>query len=259
MNPPNAADSAVGLRLLQARESAGHSLAEMSAQTHMPSRVLSALEQGDWSELGAPVYVRGQLRAYARALGVSLNEAVLPAGRVTRSAPALVCHVHVPRYQHMAESLGRRLVYIVMTIALVVPVWLATRTHQDGLTTAPLDVPGNSSTSVQADGGRTALVASFAPLPAESAPVPAPLQVEFAGESWMQLYAADGSLATRTLLHAGEHRDLGVSDARTVVLGNAKAVRVLREGQPVDLARYTQANVARFTLSSDGSLAPVAP
>lgn len=259
MNEPNATDSAVGLRLLQARESAGHSLAEMSAQTHMPAHVLDALEQGDWSQLGAPVYVRGQLRGYARALGVSLNEAVLPAGRVTRSAPALVCHVHVPRYQHMAESLGRRLVYIIMTIALVVPVWLATRTHQDGLTTAPLDVPTGSSSFAQPDGGRTALVASIAPLSSTAAPLPAPMRVEFAGDSWLQVYGADGALLQRGLVHAGDSRELPAGASTRVVLGNAKAANLLREGQTVDLTPYIRANVARFTLSSDGSLAPVSP
>ena len=43
-----------------------------------------------------------------------------------------------------------------------------------------------------------------------------------------------------------------------LVLGNAAAVEVQQAGSTVDLTPYKRANVARFTVSSDGSLAPVA-
>jgi cytoskeleton protein RodZ len=43
-----------------------------------------------------------------------------------------------------------------------------------------------------------------------------------------------------------------------VVIVNTSSVSVQRNGQPVDLAPYARSNVARFTVSSDGSLAPVA-
>jgi cytoskeleton protein RodZ len=43
-----------------------------------------------------------------------------------------------------------------------------------------------------------------------------------------------------------------------VKLGNVDAVEVKRAGVAVDLEPFSRANVARFTLSSDGSLAPVA-
>jgi cytoskeleton protein RodZ len=40
------------------------------------------------------------------------------------------------------------------------------------------------------------------------------------------------------------------------VIGNATAARVQRDGRVVDLAPYSHSNVARFTVSSDGSLVP---
>lgn len=252
----NATDSAVGGRLKQARDAAGYTLADMARQTHMPMRALQALEDGRWSEIGAPVFVRGQLRAYARALGVGLEDEALPAGRVTTSAPALVCHVHVPRYRHVAESLGRRAIYVVLTAALVIPVWLATRTHPD-VPVASLDVAPASMGAAGETAPRTALVASIASLPAS--PVAMPVRIEFSGDSWIQLFAANGAVVEERLLRAGDRRDLDPAGLRRVVLGNSAVVRVLRNGQAVDLAPYTRANVARFTLSSDGSLAPVLP
>lgn len=258
MTNPHAADSAVGERLKKAREAAGYSLADVSARSRMPVRVLERLESGDWASLGAPVFVRGQVRAYARVLGLTLDDHALPSPLTTSQIPSLVSHAHVPRYRHVAENLGRRAVYIVLTAALVVPVWLATRGHFQGQdpSVAPLDLPAASGPT-QAD-GPTPMVASIAALPA--APEPrAGLVLEFAGESWVQLFDADGQLVESGLVAAGQQRDLVQAGVARVVLGNASAVRMLRAGEAVDLAPYSQANVARFTLSSDGSLAPIAP
>ena len=41
------------------------------------------------------------------------------------------------------------------------------------------------------------------------------------------------------------------------VMGNAEAVSVRLQGQPVDLTPYVRANVVRFAVSSEGSLQPV--
>ena len=56
----------------------------------------------------------------------------------------------------------------------------------------------------------------------------------------------------------GEERSYRNGQVGRVVLGNASAVEVQQAGSTVDIAPYKRANVARFTVSSDGSLAPVA-
>lgn len=261
MSDPQAADSAVGERLRKAREAAGYSLAEVAARSRMPIRILQILESGDWSALGAPVFVRGQVRSYARVLGLTLDDQALPSPFTTSQIPSLVSHVHVPRYRHMAESLGRRAVYIVLTAALVVPIWLATRGHFDpsAPAVAPLDLPaGGIAGDAAPKAGPTPMVASIAALPTPAAAQPEAM-LRFDGESWVQMYAADGSVVERGLVKGGEQRDLARLGVVRIVLGNASAVKLLRAGQVVDLAPYSQANVARFTLSSDGSPAPIAP
>ncbi len=261
MTDPQAADSAIGERLKKAREAAGYSLGDVSARSRMPVRVLETLESGDWSALGAPVFVRGQVRSYARVLGMTLDDQALPSPFTTSQIPSLVSHSHVPRYRHVAENLGRRAVYIVLTVALVVPVWLATRGHFDanGPAVAPLDLPAvGTAEPANAVAQQRPMVASIASLPAQEAAAPA-TTLEFTGESWLQLFDDKGGVIERGLVRSGERRDLRALDASRVVLGNAAAVRVMRDGATVDLAPYSQANVARFTLSSDGSLAPIAP
>jgi cytoskeleton protein RodZ len=93
-----------------------------------------------------------------------------------------------------------------------------------------------------------------APAQRQSAPT---LSLAFEGESWVQVFAPDGSSLEKGLLDAGDRRTYDKGEVGRIVLGNTSAVRVLSAGEPVDLAPFSRANVARFTLSSDGSLAPV--
>jgi cytoskeleton protein RodZ len=78
------------------------------------------------------------------------------------------------------------------------------------------------------------------------------------GDSWVQIHAPDGKSVEQGLLKAGEERSFRAGEIGRVVLGNAAAVEVQQAGSTVDMTPYQRANVARFTVSSDGSLAPVA-
>jgi cytoskeleton protein RodZ len=98
-------------------------------------------------------------------------------------------------------------------------------------------------------------VASLAALPPREAPA---LVLEFDGDSWAQVVAPDGQVLEQALLHAGERRAYAAGEVAGVVLGTADAVHVSSRGREADLAPYLRANVARFTVSSDGSLAPAA-
>ena len=64
----------------------------------------------------------------------------------------------------------------------------------------------------------------------------------------------ESELAT---LKAGTERSFEAAQIGRVVLGNAAAVEVQTSGSTVDMTPYKRANVARFTVSSDGSLVPV--
>jgi cytoskeleton protein RodZ len=258
MTTMHSAGTVAGERLKRAREAAGYDLTEAASRMRLPAHTLDALESGEWERLGPPVFVRGQARNYARMLGICLDDEALPSPFTTTQIPSLVSHAHVPRYRHVAENLARRAVYVVLTVSLVVPIWLATRGHGDqGPAVAPLDFAPSQAASIEST-ARTPLVASIASIgaPSDSA---APVDIRFNGDSWVQLFAADGSIVEKGLLHAGDQRTLRADAVSRFVLGNAAAVDLTVHGERIDLAPYTRANVARFTLSSDGSLAPSAP
>jgi len=66
--------ASIGVRLKQAREQAGLSQEDVAASLKIPVKGIRQLESGDPSQLGAPVFVRGQLRSYARLLGVPFDD-----------------------------------------------------------------------------------------------------------------------------------------------------------------------------------------
>jgi cytoskeleton protein RodZ len=253
-----------GARLRKAREAAGLSQADVAARLKMPLRVVESLEVEDWSRLGAPVFVRGQLRSYSRLLGLTTSPMFEASGVAPVEPPTLTPRTYTRPLQRFAEQAARRFVYVVMTIAIAIPVWLATRPHLGIVShdAAPLDVPAFGTIAAPRDQADAAdephpLVASLASLPARPAAAPM-LSLHLTGDSWVEVTARDGRLLEQSLLRAGEQRSYAAGEIGSVVLGNAAAVDVRSHGQHADLAPYLRANVARFTVSSDGSLAPAA-
>ncbi|RJN15216.1 helix-turn-helix domain-containing protein [Xanthomonas vasicola] len=267
-----------GQHLREAREAAGLSVDDVAGKLRMPGHVVRSLEQEDWPRLGAPVFVRGQLRSYARLLQVDL-EPLLQQTTIAPIEPVkLVSHTHTPRVRRILESTARKAMYVVITGVFAVPVWYATRSHLDGK--APSTVSLDSmpeATKSAAPGAPTAqpapapreqpapYIASMTPVPRATADAQAPaaaaapggsLSLNFSGDSWVQILAPDGSAVEKALIRAGERRTYSPGQVGRIVLGNASAVQVQQGGSIVDVKPFQRANVARFAVSSDGSVVP---
>jgi cytoskeletal protein RodZ len=67
---------ALGERFRAARDARGLTLSDVSEQIRIRSVYLAAIEEENWTAIGAPVYVRGFLRTYARFLGLDPEEVV---------------------------------------------------------------------------------------------------------------------------------------------------------------------------------------
>ncbi|MCE7031382.1 DUF4115 domain-containing protein [Lysobacter sp. GX 14042] len=277
MNQPigediGAVGESCGARLRAARERAGLSLEDLSDRLHMPVASLRALESDDWARAGAPIFVRGQLRSYARTLAIELDPAQVERQLEGLAPPPLVSHSHVPRYRRMFEQATRRAMYIAITAVLAVPVWWTTRPHlSNEIDVRSLDVVPGARVDAPLDGQepgvveRTPVLASMggarAPAAApDKAPPPPPataadgLVLAFTGASWVEVSAPDGSVIEQALLGEGDIRSYRPGEIGEVVLGNVAAVDARNGGQAVDLSAFARANVARFALSSDGSL-----
>lgn len=80
------------------------------------------------------------------------------------------------------------------------------------------------------------------------------LSLHLVGDSWVEVIGQDGRRLEHGLLRAGAVRRFAPGSIARVSLGNAAAVEVRLNGEPTDIGAYRRANVARFTVSSDGSL-----
>lgn len=80
----------IGTTLRDARLERGLSIDEVARATRISSRFLVALEEDDYDELPAPVYVRGFLRLYAEQVGLDAEALIehLPRGLAMRVAPS---------------------------------------------------------------------------------------------------------------------------------------------------------------------------
>ncbi len=254
-----------GARLRAAREAAGLSIDDVAASLHMPARVVRSLEAEDWARLGAPVFVRGQVRSYSRLLGLT-TAPLMDALTVGQVEPAkLVSRTHIPKAQWWAEQIGRRLVYIVLTLSLVIPVWVATRQHLAGTATvegeAAQDAPVDPAAAVVPEKGaapRTVL-ASMAPVTtAVQQPVASvaasDIVLRASGKSWLEVVGQNGGTLEKGMLSAGDERRYAAGEVKRITIGNASAVQMEERGRVVDVASHARANVVRFEVSSDGSL-----
>ncbi len=255
MNTPMSNDNtaACGQRLRQAREYAGWSLEQASAQSHMPIRALTALESGDWSKLGAPVFVRGQLRSYARLLGVDADALLAEADIAPVRPVELITREYTPGWERFFNQVGSKIVYVVMTLGLAIPVYMVA-------TRSPVPEQSQQAAQIEAARGTELMPKKREPVAASLAPLPKPasaaLSFEFDGESWVQFYAPDGSTLEKGLMKAGDRRQFTAGQLGRAVVGNVSDVRVQHAGQPVDMTPWLKSNVARFAVCSDGS--PVA-
>ena len=265
MMPPNhnMGESGCGRRLREAREAAGLSVAEVAARLKMKVRIVEALEAEDWARIGAPVFIRGQLRSYSRLLGLPVEPVQMASGVAPIEPTRLVPRTHTPRMQRIADQVGGRLVYIVITALIILPVWVATQSHMGGIeeAAAPLDLSADKVAVEQRPQAPVArepstVVASMASLPQRHEAAPQ-LALRFDSDSWVQVVAPDGRNIEEALLKAGATRSYSAGEVGRMVIGNASSVEVRKGGQAVDLQPFMRANVARFTVSSDGSLTPV--
>ena len=254
-----------GALLRTARKAQGMTLEEAAQRTRIPMRTLDALESGEWERAGAGVFVRGQLRSYGRLLGLDTSSWMEEAPAV--EPPKLVSHQRTPMAQRFVDEIGRKLVYVVITLTIGIPVWLmATRSPVATLPgeTASLEVPKTVASTTaqpaaQAQGApqpqhqQAVAMASMAPVPGQAGVPAAALSIRFDGESWMQAYAPDGSVIEKGLVKAGESRSFASGQLGRITLGNASQLHVEHAGQAVDLTPYIRSDVARFAVSSDGT------
>jgi cytoskeletal protein RodZ len=232
----------LGERFRAAREARGLSLSDVSEQIRIRSVYLAAIEEENWSAIGAPVYIRGFLRTYARFLGLDPEEVVgafnsgppapgppaVAAERTPRNAPAAVPELE-EQGGRGAPVIWAAAIVAVLLVAFVVynevtmrrdgaPVPLAASSAESAL---PSNSPG--APSAEPSGG-----ASTTPGIQEG---PNSLALVLSAPSWLRV-TVDGNVSMEGTFPAGTSKTFHGKSA-LVRIGNAGGVEIFVDGKDV--------------------------
>ena len=208
----------VGQRLREAREAKGLSVEDIAAQTRIPTRHLTSLEESEWDKLPAATYSIGFAKNYAGAIGLDRTEigdqlrSEMGGSRPPTMHPEIYEAVDPARTMPKGLVLGVLGVLVVVVLALS---WLSNRSMQ-------ADEPVAEADNV---------VAATAPAaPAPAAPVPAtsgPVVLTATEPVWVDI--KDGTAVLKQgLLAAGESFQVpATAAAPTLTTGKPEALRVL--------------------------------
>lgn len=267
---PIPAGAGPGRLVRQAREKLKLSLEDLAAQIKLARATLDAIERDDFAQLNEPVYVRGYYRKLAKVLPV--NEADLIAAYAHVGGPKTPPHPSKLILAGGAELGSGRRISLKLAVGIIIAglligalaFWGKNRSSEVVITPAPVTEP--AATPVP-DAAPAPLPQETLADPASAVPEPAPavaappsadaspatstgpLQLQFNGTSWAEVKDASGKVLISGLVDAGSTQAIDGRPPFVVFLGNAPAVQITYNGQPVDMAPFRRGdNTARITL-----------
>lgn len=226
----------LGERFRAAREERGLSLSDVAEHVRIRSVYLAAIEEENWKAIGAPVYVRGFLRTYARFLSLDPEQAVAEfnaaQGGAATAAPAAP-PPSLSRYELRPQSGSLApLIWIggVIAVALIAfVIYLAVtppRASQQLAATAGAQPTAPSLTN----GASTAMPMSPSPSPSPR-PQKRTLAIHLTAPSWVRV-TVDGSVSIEGTFPAGTTKRFHGKTA-LVRVGNAGGVEITVDGKPI--------------------------
>lgn len=244
----------IGARLRAGRERRGLTVLQAAEKLHADPKILEALEAEDFGVLGAEVYVRGHLRRYAELLGEppeQLQE--LYNGGRQAVQPDLT---RIPRgsgHDPARSALPALLGFAAFALAALLWWWLA----NPGAKPQPLAAAPAVPAPVAEPATTTA-----APAPTAAAGSQTQLTLRFSALSWVEVSDSNGRHLLQGLYAADSARTLSGAPPLRVVVGNAPAVDLSVNGQPLRLAELARRDgSARVLIDAAGhaSAAPAKP
>ncbi len=133
----------IGTFLRRERELRGISLEEVADTTRIPVRALVQLEDGRFESLPGEVFVKGFLRAYARAVGVRSDEVLARYGNEVRArdihpVPSLLNTPTVDRGRRFGLAIALVVFGILATLAMSFLLRPRTQDRPEQLSLAPV-------------------------------------------------------------------------------------------------------------------------
>lgn len=245
----------LGERFRAAREARGLTLSDVAEHIRIRSVYLAAIEDENWSAIGAPVYTRGFLRTYARFLGLDPEEAVAEFSGHAASAeqPSAVAPGGPPKTNYLADeaptAAQRALSPLIWIASAVAVVLIAFIVYNEAVLRArhlASTLPSYSPVAANsvAPEGSPSPAASEPPSPT---PEPSSLEVRVSAPSWLRVQV-DGNVSMEGTFPAGTVREFHGKVAR-LRIGNAGGVEIIVDGKNLGkLGQSGDVVVRSFTL-----------
>lgn len=269
-----------GERLKAAREHLGMSHTDVAQRLKYAARQVQALEEGKFDTLPGLTFQRGFVRGYAKLVGLDPNEMVSRLeyevgrdGGPTTTQLQQIVYTPALLPSHAASASAWPWIFgMIMAIVGIGGYTLyewespAGNAKRNPGVTLPAPVPQPPSPPAAAESA----VERPIPLPQPGADVVTPgtgnadsatapslgsvapgtgkLHLSFSGESWVEVRQANGSIAFSGMNSAGTEQWIDGQPPFDLVVGNARAVRLVYRGAAVNLEPYTKVTVARLQL-----------
>jgi cytoskeletal protein RodZ len=228
---------ALGDRFREAREARGLALSDAAEQIRIRSVYLAAIEDENWSAIGAPVYVRGFLRTYARYLGLDPEEAVGLFNQTLGSpASGNGDDSEEPNGGGRRGRWGSTLTWIAATVAVLLiafVVYNELTMRRSGATVVQSTPANQTSASPEASATATSASPSPAATPAPAAGLGGAnsIALVLSAPSWLRV-TVDGNVSMEGTFPPGTSKTFHGKNA-LVRIGNAGGVEIYIDGKDV--------------------------
>ncbi|HEY8297096.1 MAG TPA: RodZ domain-containing protein [Candidatus Baltobacteraceae bacterium] len=230
----------LGERFRTAREQRGLTLSDVAEQIRIRSVYLAAIEEENWPSIGAPVYIRGFLRTYARFLGLDPEDAVTEFNSTGGASALTPAMAESNADQAALLNSGRNLsplLWVASAVALALiafVIYLFVAPPKGGPRAVAVASPAASvSPAGSAPAAASGLGSTPSPSPEPSALLAssATLAIHLTAPSWLRV-TVDGNVSIEGTFPAGTDKTFHGKSA-LVRVGNAGGVEIVVDGKPV--------------------------
>jgi cytoskeleton protein RodZ len=277
----------LGRRLREAREEKGMTIPEVATQLRLTKDMVQCLETDQWDKMRGRIYARGYFVSYVKFLGLPYDVmmAVFDA-EYSATEPALKLSQHGQPVQSKTFP-WMLLVSSLIVLAMVILAYLQWQNNQQQLAavaeqsaesaeqagvedeqlvepfeteqesvveqTPEIDADSDNLDEIAAmelESQQTPATESTIP-ESESSDIAVTLQIQFQQECWVEIRNGDAGVLISKVMRAGESLQYESSQPFDVLLGRADAATVTYNNEAVNLAPFTQGDIARVTLGAE--------
>lgn len=246
-----------GEMLREARIKAEMSVEQIAKELNLDVSKIEALEASKFIELGAPVYVKGYLRKYARLVSMPeldlLKRYDVFEGAAPDVVPVPVTHNLIQEQRPLVPRWGWILIWLAVGLVIAASLLNLRGSKNAVVSGVAQSQAGSPESATQPTSPLEALPAMASAKSERPAAASLPVKFRFTENSWLEVKDAQGQQIIYENVLAGESRSISAVPPLQVTLGSVSAVMVEVNAKSVAIpAGRVNQNVAHFVLNSAG-------